>query len=505
MTTSEESATTTQPEDGSNSVLGSIRSVAEGAAFDIVVKILATGLGFLFTLLLTRGLGASLYGIFAYGQQILSTVKMFTNLGTDVSSVKYLSAKYDDPQYQRRVLWMSYSTTLLVSVIVGAAVFVLAPPINAYTLSEPLFETALRIFAIVIPFQAMTQIAISSFRGLELPQYQALIKVVRPATQLLVVAAAIAVGFSLLGVVAAFAIAGVFLFVFSYSLLISRTDLSPERGVSTAEQIEFYNFSLPFMFSRAGALLYNRVDIFMIGFFLASTDVGVYNVALLMGGIIAMPLAAINQLFPSVVSRLYSDGDREILEHVYRIVTRWSITLSLLVALPIVLYREPLLAIFGSEFVVGSSVVVIFAMGQLLNAVAGPSNDVLTMTDHQYLVMINHWVFGVLNVVLNYYFILEFGVVGAALATASVLGMLNLTRVVQVWYYERLVAYSRQLWKPIAACMGAGVVMYGVTFLVSGIPLLALGGVVGLVAYGGLLYLFGIDDRDKEFAREHVL
>jgi hypothetical protein len=40
-----------------------------------------------------------------------------------------------------------------------------------------------------------------------------------------------------------------------------------------------------------------------------------------------------------------------------------------------------------------------------VNALAGPSNDILTMTDHQYVVLINHWGVGLFNVMLNFLFI----------------------------------------------------------------------------------------------------
>jgi len=217
-----------------------------------------------------------------------------------------------------------------------------------------------------------------------------------------------------------------------------------------------------------------------------------------------MPLGGINQLFPPVASRLHADGDRATLETVYATVTRWSITASVIIALPLFLYREPVLAVFGPEFVVGGSVVALFVLGQLFNAAAGPANDLLTMTDHQYAVMTNHVVFGLLNVALNYVLILQLGLVGAAVATAGVLAGLNVVRVIEVWYFEGVVPYTTELWKPLAATGVAGAVMIALSGVLGGYALVVVGATAGGCAFVLSLAAFGIAEQDRELARDYL-
>ncbi|WP_458206678.1 flippase [Haladaptatus sp. NG-SE-30] len=494
------------PESSSDhdNLFGSVRSVTNGALFYIVSYGATTLLGFVLNIVLTRGLGPAFYGMFVYGKRIVSALLMFVNLGSDVSSIKYLSANKDDHEYQNRMLGLSFVTTFVGSIVVGLLLFVFAPSVNNATLDEPLFTQVLQVFALVIPFKAMTKIATCSFKGLELPRLQALNQILGSVLQLSVIAVAILVGYSLFGVTVGFMIAGVLLFFFSLGLLWTRTHLRPSWPTDRDESIEFYNFSIPLTISRTGSLLYNQIDIFMIGFFLTSADVGYYNIATLLSGIIAIPLVGFNQLFPSVASRLYADDNYEALQSISQIITRWSITISLILAVPIFLYRYEILVLFGKEFSAGATILSLFVLGTLVNAAAGPSNDILTMTDHQYVVLLNHWLFGIANVVLNYYFIQMFGLIGAALATANVLALVNITRVLEVWILEDIFTYSNKIWKPISAIALAAPVMYLCQFVLSGVSLLVAGGAIGVVTYAAILYAFGIEQRDKEIIRYYV-
>lgn len=484
--------------------LSDLRSVADGASLYYLGTIVVNIVGFLLNLLLTRVLGASVYGIYAYGTMILAAVLPFANLGSDISLTRYISANKDDTAYQQRMLGLAYLTTLAISGVVAGALFLAAPTINAYTLEEPLFTTAMQAFAIALPFQALTQVAASTMRGLERPPEKTVIMVVGPALQLIAIAAAIVVGYSLLGVAAAFSVAAIMaaLFAISYSLV--RADLRPATGYSKDEVKEFYNFSAPLTLSQAASFLFKRVDVFMVGIFLASADVGIYNIAVLLAGVIAMPLAGFNQFFPPVASRLYANEEYDTLQSIYATVTRWSITASVIVALPLFIYRAEVLAVFGPEFVAGTVVIALFAAAQLFNAAAGPANDLLMMTDHQYVVMGNHFVFGLANVGLNYVFILEFGLIGAAMATAGTLASLNALRVLQVWYLEGLFAYSLEIWKPIAAAAVASVVMYSLHLSLDGFVLAMVGGALGVGAFLATLYMLGIDEEDRRIADEYL-
>jgi len=487
----------------SDSWVSSIRSVTDGAVLHFGSNIVKNGVAFLLSLVLTNVLGANLYGFYTFARRIVNEAQKFTNLGSDIAITRLLSANIDDRAARNRAFTMAYGTSAVVSALGAGLLFVAAPVVSSYTLEDPTFTRALQVFAIAVPFISLAKLGINSFRGLEMPGHQNALRIGVRLSRLVIISAAVLGGYALMGAVAGFALASVLAFVFVTVVVLARTDLRPTASVFRDDLKEFYNYSLPLSGSKAGSLLYNQIDVFMVGIFLSSTEVGIYSISMLLAGVILLPLSGFNQLFPPVASRLYSEGDIAMLESVFTTVTRWTITATLFVGSVLVLYRREALSLFGDEFVAGTVVLVLFVLGKAVVALSGPSNDLLMMTDHQYMVMVNHWSFGVLNVVLNYVFIVEFGFVGAAIATAGINAVLNIVRVLEVWYFEDMLPYSTRLWKPATAAVGSVAVMYGASFVLSGIVLLTVGSAVGGLVYVGVLLALGIEERDKQMLNDY--
>lgn len=498
---------TSQSQDGesepeqSGGESSALTSVSRGAGLFLGGKIGDNALRLIINLLLTHGLGATYFGIYSYGYVIMSLIDRITNLGTDTSVLKFIP-QYDDQQTkQNQILGLATLTSLVGSLAISGLLYFSAPYINAYTLHNPLLTDVLQILAIVVPFTTMSNLLQMVFKAIERPEYQVLIlNVATPLLQLVCIAIPLALGYELKGATAGSVAAGIVAFLFALGLFVSKTSFRPELRGARNEATEFYNYSLPLTLSQAGAILGNRIDLLMIGIFIADgSAVGIYKVALVVAGMLVLPLSAFNQIFPPVASRLYSSGEIEELQSLYKQITRWIFSVALFLALAVIIYAKEILVIFGDAYTKGSFIIVLFALGQLANAAVGPSGYLLMMTEHQYLSMVNRWAVGILNVVGNYIFIQEFGLVGAALATALVLFVTNLARVVEVWYTERLFPYSYRFVKPLVAGLASAIVMYGLGRVLSGYVLLVFGGLAGFCAFAVVLFAIGIEEEDREF------
>jgi O-antigen/teichoic acid export membrane protein len=448
-----------------------------------------------------------LYGIYAYATTFTSLSVVLARFGTGKSLLRFIPAYEDNPPYRNHLVGLAYLTALLGSVLFGIALYFLAPVISGVTLDNPLFVVVLRIFALVLPFNTVIKLTNAVFRGLKQLEYQVVLAdIVHPVTQIGVVTIGLLLGYSLLGVVASLAVGAILVCLVAVSLLYARTPLRPDLGPpQTGTGVrEFYSYSVPLTLKDVGSILYKRIDILMVGFFLAEASVGIYRIAVLVSGVLVLPLNAFNQLFPPVASQLYTDGDVTELQSVYETVTRWTLTVAIPPTLVAVLYSPELLAVFGSEFSEGGLVLTLFAVSQLTNCAVGPSGYLLMMTDHQYLTMTNQWLLGALNVVLNYVFIMEFGLIGAALATAGVLSFINIIRVFEVWYTEGMTPYSTAYWKPLTAGVLSGTVMAALSTIVTGYVLLVVGAFVGGLVFVGMLFLIGIEQEDREFFAQVV-
>ncbi len=485
--------------------LASLASISRGASLYTVGKVVSDAGEFLLHLLVSRGLGAASYGLFAYGKTLAFTALLLTNLGSDTSILRYLPQYENQPAKRRFFLELAWVTSAFGGAVVAGALFVFAPAISSLTLDESLFVDVLRLFALILFVDTLANLIYATFRAVELIEYEILGKrLLKPLLRVVGVGSVLLVGGGLYGVVAAMVAASFITLVVTGYLFYWRLEVRPtlRSEAATRESIKsYYSYSLPLTAKEAGTVMQSRVDVLMVGFFLSSTAVGIYNVSVLVASLLYVPLLACNQLFPPVASRLYSQGKQEALGEIYTVVTRWIVTASLLLGLIAVVFRSQILGLFGPEFTAGSLILVLFVVSQLLNAATGPSDYLLMMTDHQYVVMANEWVFGIANVLLNIAFIQAFGLIGAALASAGVLAVRNLAKVSEVWYFERLHPYSWAFRNPILAGVVAAAGMLAVEAALAGLPALVVGTVVGVGCYGFSLWLLGIEPVDRRCYR----
>lgn len=483
--------------------LTSISSISQGASIFFVGKVCYQVLVFITSIILTRVLGATNYGIYAYLRVLFSLFSVLTRLGGDKAVLRFIPEYESDPQMQGVMLTLAYLTSLLVGGLVAVGVYYLAPFISHFTIDEPLFVDVLRVGAIVLPFNTLANITYSTFKSIERMDYNvAVSSVVDPLLRLFFVGGAVLLGYSVVGAVAGLVVSGILAFVAASVALVTRTDLNLVGRPSLADSRKYYDFSIPIIFNQIGNFLYNRVDILMVGIFLSGTGVGIYNITVLIAGVLVLPLTAFNQLFPPIASRLYHNGNLNELENIYNTITRWTLTISLFPGLVMIIYSHELLNIFGEEFTQGSLVLILFVVAQLTNCAVGPSGLLLMMTDNHYLTMVNQLSSGVVNIFLNYILIIELGFIGAAVATTSVLISINLLRVFEVWYFEDMVPYDIRYYKPIMAGLISAVLMLLISLLLELYILIIFGGIIGAVAFVSVLYYLGLEPTERKLMNQ---
>lgn len=479
--------------------VGSLLSITRGASFFAVGRVVYNVAAFLFHFLLVNSVGPVAYGVYSFANTVAVAATVFTNLGSDKSILRYFPRFEDDESRQNRVLTLSLLTSASGGAVLAVVLFFAAPLISAETLDEPLLVPTLRLFALLLLLRTMTKITGNAFRAAERPGIDVLLRSITwPGLRVLAVGGAVALALSPFDTFVAVVAGGLVTTTVAFALLLTKTEFRPSFGFDRAELKDYYEFSLPLTFKDLGSFLYTRIDVLMVGFFLTSTVVGVYNISLFVATVVALPLAAINKMFPPMASKLHDKGQREELSSVYSTATRWSVTLAIPLAVGGVVYAGEILTLFDPTYTEFTMVFGLFILGQFLNASVGPSGFLLMMTDHQYLVMLNQWGFGVLNVVLNYVFITEYGAIGAAAATSFVLAALNIVRIAEVRYYEGMIPYTSRFIKPVVAGAVAAGVMYASRSVLSGRVLLFVGGGVGVLVYAAVLAALGIESQDME-------
>lgn len=173
-------------------------------------------------------------------------------------------------------------------------------------------------------------------------------------------------------------------------------------------------------------LMYNYVDIIILGFFHSNEDVGIYRAVGQLGTLVVFGLSAINQMLHSHFAKLYVVNEMEKLQ---KIVTYSSFAIFVVAALPSLIFfvfgEFVLGAVFGEAFMAGTLPLIILTIGQLANATFGSVGALLNMTGHEKDAMRGMFYSLGVNLVLGFILIPLYGMIGAATATAISLILWN--------------------------------------------------------------------------------
>lgn len=473
-------------------------SISHGAVVTGGGVSIKRGLAIWIEAVLARGLGPELYGVYAFGWRLTNMLLRFANMGANVTLLRDIPAYEDDPGRQRRSAGLAYATTALAATLLGAIVFLVADPINEATIDHPEFPRALGLFAILLVALAFVRMHASALKAAKSANGEVLLnRVLRPAVRLAAALAATALGYSVVGVVGALVVAVGLLAALAYPATVVTIGVRPTFGGLRSEASHFFDHAIPSALSGVGRLIRTRVDVILIGVLLTATAAGVYNVVLVLVGIASIPLVAFNQLLPPVASGLYADGKTGTLNDVYTTVTRLVVTGTVPIVATLIVFGPELLGIFGAEYARGYDVLLVFLIGRFVGNAVGATGFLLSMTNNQYAKMWLEWLLAVLNLVLTYLFVVELGLVGAALGTSVAIGIQNALQLLLLYRFEGLWPFDATFLKPIGAGVGAVSAMAGVRAVFDGLLAAGVGALVGLVAFLALLIALGAEPRDR--------
>ncbi|WP_123624546.1 lipopolysaccharide biosynthesis protein [Halorubrum sp. CSM-61] len=452
---------------------------------------------------LARGLGPAAYGVYALAWRIAQLCSRLVTFGSVPALQRYLPEYADDPDRQGVVAGLAYATTLGFGAAIAAGIWLAAPRIDALTVEDASFPPTMRAFGFLVGLLGVVMVASAVFRAVGSARGEiAFNKLLRPGVRLVGALAALALGYSVVGVAGGIVVATALLAAVAAPLSARVTGIVPSlRGV-LREAGRFYNHAAPVAMSSLGKVFQNRVDVLLVGALLTATAAGVYNVVLVLIAIAWIPLMAFNQLLPPVASELYADGRTETLNAVYGSVTRQIVTTVVPILAVLAVFGRELLGLFGEPYVAGYVPLVVYLVGVFVGSAVGATGWLLMMTDHQYARMALDWLLAALNVALTYAFVVRYGLVGAALGTSLAIAVQNGIQVVLLRRFEGLWPFDRTYLTPLAAGGVTLVAMRAIRAVVPGLAAVVVGAAGGLAVYAGALRVLGVDPRDRLVARE---
>lgn len=413
MTESQPSTETTPQRTG---VEDDVSTLLSSATLVLFGAFLSSGAKLLERILIGRFLSPGLYGEVSIAMAILSLGTTFAMAGFSQGIPRYISRV--ETTRERRGVWVSGAlVTGSLAVVLTVGLSVLIDDVATYLFETSASPRLLQLFVLALPLVVGFKIAIAGIRGHENTIYKTYVgDLLYPGGRVVLLWVLLSLGYGIVAAGYAYLCAAGLSLVAAYYFM---NKLVPLVGPVETRVREMSRFSAPLVVSTILSVLLTRTDTMMLGYFQPSEEVGVYSAAYPLATGMLIVLASFGFMFLPLASRMDADGNREDIDTIYALATKWIFIVTFPAFLLFVIFSADTLSIFfGPEYERGWFALSILAVGFFSNAIAGRTQETISALGATTILLVANGLVFALNVGLNLVLIPRFSFVGAAAASA---------------------------------------------------------------------------------------
>lgn len=403
-------------------------SHAKSSTGILIIKLISAGSGFFITLTLARFLGAYEYGVYAFAFAWIRLLGVPANLGFPQLSVRVASILKSRGDWNLFKGYWKFSNSIVLtsSLLLFAICFIM----SSFLISSQDVKITFWFSLTLLPLFALNQVRQATMRGIHFviqSQYPEL--VIRPILFLTTIVFLFSfTNFTpsaqrtmFIQICAATISLIVGYIWFKKVLPINLKNIFPEY-----KRIEWTKSALPLLIVSGLFILNSKIDIVMLGSMKSKELVGIYQVVKKLVDVVGLLLVSANTAIAPSIASLYSEKNFQKLQNILTRSARAVLLGTILLSFVLIILNTKLLRIFGCEFTRGNIALIILCATQIINASFGSIGVLLIMTGYERVMAKVVGISVMINITLNFILIPQFGINGAAIATAISLVVWNL-------------------------------------------------------------------------------
>ncbi|MFQ3191188.1 MAG: O-antigen/teichoic acid export membrane protein [Paraglaciecola sp.] len=394
-------------------------------ALTAAIKAMAAFIAFFMTAAITRIMGAEEAGLFLLAISILAFSSIFFRLGLDNVLLRLIGADRGTPRSIEAV-----STGIVWSVLASGVftLLVISYPdfLAHYVFSKPEFSKVISIMIWALPFivvfmllsfgfQAFYRVIVATwFQNLGLSFIFLVMFLAAYFYDLEMSAASSSIYYLIAAIV-----------VCIWALILWHKQINGQWSVKLRDA-ELWNSSSNLWVASSMSLIVQWSGVLMAGIFVSSSEIAFLSAAQRTAMLTSFVLIVVNMVVAPRYALLWKENK---LNEIQRL-AKWSTRGMVVLALPIITFMlvmpDFIMGLFGDEFVVAGNLLAIMAIGQFINVATGSVGFLLNMSGHERDFRRVTMFAGPLTIILSYFFIVQWGVLGAAIATAVGMSVQNI-------------------------------------------------------------------------------
>ena len=461
---------------------------------------------YLYSALLARWVGAEFLGIYSLANAIMLISEVVAKMGLETGVMRFVSRLNPelDQEKIQKIIASALRMTTIFSLVIMVALIISSGAIVKNILNEPpLLKLVIIIFAIAIPFNALTLVSAFATQGFKRLKYKILVTQFLNPT-LLLTTMVICYWFisAESALMAPMLITGIIGFFVMLGVLKKVTGVSNNQIMKAKVDTSLFNFSYPLMFVTILQTFMHWMDILMLGYFTDATTVGLYHPAARTAGLLQALLLSFISIYAPMMAQFHREGDRKKMDDTYKLVSRWLLMCAIPISAIFIIFPGKVMLLFGPEYLPSAKILVILTGATFIQAIFGAAGPTLSMSGHTKLVLWNTIGAFALNFGLNIFLIPNYGIIGAAIATLTSLIVVGFARTIEVSVILKMNFFDRKVIKPIFA----GITVFTGLLLIKDFIMpfhtlitLLSAGIFSVGSFGLIMWILKIEDEDLDF------
>jgi len=422
----------------------SLTKVAQSAIIIFIGSVINLFLGFLGRIIFVKFTTQNEYGIYSLAFTLMSILITISTLGLYDGTTRYI-AKFrteNQSKYIQDTVISSIVIALISSVLISAIAYVGSDYIATKIYNSPELSSVFKILLTAIPLSVLISIFISISRGFGDSKIRVYLnETLRPVTYLLFLAAAVLLRPSFLNMVYVYIISISTTFLAFLFYFIKKPPFKLKWNKLRINHVtkELLVYSMPLLAVDILLTVMTWTDTLMLGYFKTPEIVGMYNAAFTVASLLSVVINSVGYIYVPIISQLHSKNQIKEIGIINATSTKWSLMFTFPIFALFFLYPDFLLNFFyDSRYVESSTVLQILVLGFITNAYFGLNYHTLISTGKSNFLMNCSLIGSILNIIMNLILIPPFGMVGAAIASASSFALIEVYMTVKMYHFLKI-------------------------------------------------------------------
>ena len=210
--------------------------------------------------------------------------------------------------------------------------------------------------------------------------------------------------------------------------------LFPDKLIAKKMQL----YGLVTLLTSSSAILVNRIDILMLGYFLELENIAFYSVAFFMATLIHIPARSILQIVKPIIAKSWVEQDFKEISSLYKKSALIQMFFGILLFIGIWMSLEDFLIYVPEKYRGIEWVFFYLGLAKLIDVSSGVNGAILATSEKYLFDLYTNIFLIIITVTMNIIFIPFYGITGAAIATTISIFIHNVIKLIAVYHFFKI-------------------------------------------------------------------